>query len=56
MREAQVGEIADLFTRALDVDTMLQTAVRELGRLSGVAEVAVHLDFPESLSDVEIPS
>jgi GAF domain-containing protein/HAMP domain-containing protein len=52
MREAQVGEIADLFTRALDVDTMLQTAVRELGRLSGVAEVAVHLEFPETLSDV----
>lgn len=52
LREAQVGEIADLFTRALDVDTMLQTAVRELGRLSGVAEVAVHLDFPESLSDL----
>ena len=52
MREAQVGEIADLFTRALDVDTMLQTAVRELGRLSGVAEVAVHLEFPETLSDL----
>ena len=52
MREAQVGQIADLFTRALDVDTMLQTAVRELGRLSGVAEVAVHLDFPESISDL----
>jgi len=48
LREAQVGEIADLFTRALDVDTMLQTAVRELGRLSGVAEVAVHLDFGAS--------
>ncbi len=52
LREAQVGEIADLFTRALDVDTILQTAVRELGRLSGVAEVAVHLDFPESLSEL----
>jgi GAF domain-containing protein/HAMP domain-containing protein len=54
MREAQVGEIADLFTRALDVDTMLQTAVRELGRLSGVAEVAVHLDLPESISDLDV--
>lgn len=52
MREAQVGEIAELFTRALDVDTMLQTAVRELGRLSGVAEVAVHLELPESISDL----
>jgi len=52
MREAQVGDIANQFTRALDVDTILQTAVRELGRLSGVAEVAVHLDFPESLSDL----
>jgi GAF domain-containing protein/HAMP domain-containing protein len=54
MREAQVGEIADLFTRALDVDTILQTAVRELGRLSGVAEVAVHLDLPESISDLGV--
>jgi len=53
IREAQVGEIADMFTRALDVDTMLQTAVRELGRLSGVAEVAVHLEFPETVSDLE---
>jgi len=53
MREAQVGEIADLFTRALDVDTMLQTVARELGRLSGVAEVAVHLDLPESISDLD---
>jgi GAF domain-containing protein len=52
MREVQVGEIADLFTRALDVDTMLQTAVRELGRLSGVAEAAVHLDLPDSVSDL----
>ncbi|MGC9395254.1 MAG: GAF domain-containing protein [Anaerolineae bacterium] len=53
MREAQVGEIADLFTRALDVDTMLQTVARELGRLSGVAEVAVHLDLPESIADLD---
>ncbi len=52
-REMQVNEIAGLFSRALDVDVMLQTAVRELGRLSGVAEVAVHIDFPESLSDVD---
>ncbi|HOU12604.1 MAG TPA: GAF domain-containing protein [Anaerolineae bacterium] len=55
-REMQVNEIANLFSRALDVDVMLQTAARELGRLPGIAEVAVHIDFPESLSDVEIPS
>lgn len=54
VREVQVNEIAGLFSRALDVDTMLQTAVRELGRLSGVAEVAVHIDFPESLSDLDV--
>jgi GAF domain-containing protein len=52
-REMQVNEIASLFSRALDVDVMLQTAARELGRLSGVAEVAVHIDFPESLSDLD---
>ncbi len=52
-REMQVNEIADLFSRALDVDVMLQTAARELGRLSGVAEVAVHIDFPASLSDLD---
>ncbi|HQE91213.1 MAG TPA: GAF domain-containing protein [Anaerolineae bacterium] len=51
-RETQVNEIASRFSRALDVDVVLQTAVRELGRLAGVAEVAVQLDFPESISDL----
>ncbi len=52
-REMQVNEIASLFARALDVDVVLQTAARELGRLSGVAEVAVHLNLPESLVELE---
>ena len=55
-REMQVNEIASLFSRALDVDVVLQTAARELGRLSGVAEVAVHLNLPESLVELEAES
>jgi GAF domain-containing protein len=42
-REQQVSEIAALLANTVDVDTMLRTAVQELGRLPGVVEASVHL-------------
>jgi GAF domain-containing protein len=47
-RDQQLGEISDSFSRAIDVTSMLQAAVRELGQLPGVVEAAVHLDVPAS--------
>ncbi len=47
-REQELGEVAAQFARSLDVDTLLRTAVQELGRLPGVAEVAVHLLPPQT--------
>jgi GAF domain-containing protein len=52
-REQMIGDMAAQFTRALDLDALLQTAVRELGQLPNVAEVAVHIDVPEG--DVDVP-
>jgi len=48
VRQQQLGEISAQFSRSMDVEAMLRTAVRELGRLPGVAEVSVHLDLPQA--------
>lgn len=41
MQEQTVGEISARLNRSLDIDTLLQTAARELGALPEVAEVSV---------------
>ena len=46
-REQMLGQMTTRFTRSLDMDTLLQTAVRELGQLLDVAEVSVHVLPPE---------
>ncbi|HXF84069.1 MAG TPA: GAF domain-containing protein [Anaerolineales bacterium] len=47
-QEQTVGELAARFSQLLDVDTLLQTAARELGQLPGVAEASVFIgEFPE---------
>ena len=47
-REQLVGQMTAQFTRSLDMDAVLRTAVRELGQLPQVAEVAVHVVSPEA--------
>ncbi|MCD6344200.1 MAG: GAF domain-containing protein [Anaerolineae bacterium] len=42
-REQLVGQMTAQFTRSLDMDAVLRTAVRELGQLPQVAEVSVHV-------------
>jgi GAF domain-containing protein/HAMP domain-containing protein len=45
-REQTLGQIATRLSRSLDVDTLLQAAVRELGQLLEMDEVSVHLGAP----------
>jgi len=42
-QEQIVGEMALRFSRALDIDSLLQTATRELGQLPGVEEATVFI-------------
>jgi GAF domain-containing protein len=44
LREQTVNEFSNRFSRSLDVDTLLQNAVRELHRLPQVAEVTVYVN------------
>ncbi len=47
-REQLVGRMTARFTRSLDMEAVLRTAVRELGQLPQVAEVSVHVVSPEA--------
>jgi GAF domain-containing protein len=42
-QEQTVGKLAAQFSQSLDLDTLLQTAARELGQLSDVSEVSVFI-------------
>jgi GAF domain-containing protein len=42
-QEQMVGKLAAQFSQSLDLDTLLQTAARELGQLSDVSEVSVFI-------------
>ena len=43
-REERINQIAARLADAVDVDTLLQTTVRELGSMPGVLEASVHMD------------
>ena len=47
-QEQTVGELATRFSQFTDIDTLLQTAARELGQVADVAEVSVFIgEIPE---------
>jgi len=46
-RQQQLSDISRQFSSSVDMDAILHAALRELGQLPGVAEVAVHLDMAE---------
>lgn len=49
-QEQTVGELATRFSQSLDIDSLLQTAARELGRVPEVAEVSVFIgQIPEQV-------
>ena len=43
-KEQKLNQLSSRFSRASDIETILKTAVEELGRLPGVAEVMVELN------------
>ncbi|HNT74980.1 MAG TPA: GAF domain-containing protein [Anaerolineae bacterium] len=49
--QQQLSDVSRVFSGAVNMETMLQAAVRELGRLPGVAEVAVHIDAPQTIAE-----
>ena len=46
-QEQTVGQLAAHFSQSLDLDTLLQTAARELGQLPDIAEVSVFVGQPD---------
>jgi hypothetical protein len=52
-REQALSQMTAHFTRTLDMDTLLQTAVRELGQLPHVTEVSIHTVPPDVLPPVD---
>jgi hypothetical protein len=58
-RERTLSQMTAHFTRLLDIDTVLQTAVLELGQLPHVTEASVHItpsegtDAPPSSSPLQ---
>ncbi len=47
-REQLLGNLSERFSRSLDLDVLLQEAVRELGQLLQMDEVTVHVGIPET--------
>ncbi|MCC6499039.1 MAG: GAF domain-containing protein [Anaerolineales bacterium] len=50
-QEQTVGELAFRFSQALDMDSLLQTAARELGQLPGIEETTVFIGQPGEAED-----
>jgi GAF domain-containing protein len=48
-QEQVVGDLAFRFNQVLDIDSLLQTATRELGQLSGVEEISIILSEDSNL-------
>lgn len=48
LREQTVNDLSSRFSRSLDVDTLLQNAVRELHRIPQVSEVSVYISPNEA--------
>lgn len=48
LQEQTVGELAARFSQSSDIDSLLQTAAREIGQVTDVAEVSVYIgEIPE---------
>jgi GAF domain-containing protein len=53
--EQTLSEMTARFTRSLDTDTLLRTAVRELGQLLQMDEIAIHIGAPGAPVQVDEP-
>ena len=54
-QEQTVGELAARFSQSLDIDSLLQTAARELGQIPEVAEVSVFISHMDDSSQPHSP-
>ena len=52
-QEQVVGKLAGRFSQSLDVDTLLQTAARELAQLPDVSEVSIYIGKQTSESPMK---
>jgi GAF domain-containing protein/HAMP domain-containing protein len=52
-QEQVVGELAFRFSQALDIDSLLQTATRELAQLPGVEEATVFIGAPDNTPEAD---
>ena len=50
-QEQIVGDLAFRFSQVIDIDSLLQTATRELGQLPGVEEALVYIGDPGNPSE-----
>lgn len=55
-REQALSQITARFSRSLDMEAMLQSAVRELGQLPRVTEVSIHLGVPAAAEAAPPPA
>ncbi len=55
-QEQTVGDLAFRFSQALDMDSLLQTAARELGQLPGIEETSVYIGQPGDQADLAGPT
>ncbi len=56
IREQTLNQFTSRFTRSLDLDSLLATAVRELGQMPNVTEASVHIGPPTSQADASRPA
>ena len=56
-KEQKLNDLSSLFSRSSDIESILKTAVEELGKLPGVSEVMVELlpTIPTQSSDLNTP-
>jgi len=51
LREQTLNQLVARFARSLDFDTLLNTAVQELGQLPDVTEVSIHIGPSETIAE-----
>jgi GAF domain-containing protein/HAMP domain-containing protein len=54
VREQVINQVSANISRSMDLDSLLQTAVRELGQIPQVLEVSVHVGPPDLLAGEHI--
>jgi len=51
--EQMLSQLTARFARSIGLNTLLQTAVQELGQLPNISEVSIHIGLPETENNIE---